>query len=440
MKIHELSNNKLEREYEVTIPAKQIAEEIENKASELAKTVRLDGFREGKVPVSLVKQRYKDSILQNLLDTLINQTSQNIISENKLRLACRPDVNISPFEKGKDLEYRVKFALLPEISEINYSQCGIEELICDIDVEDVERALIDLQKSKKTFEKAKDNIAAKEGDDIVIDYVGYIDKKEFEGGKANDYRLELGSNQLIYGFELGLIGLKSGDSTKLDLTFPKDYNIKNLAGKKVVFEVSIKEVLKATLPTLDDAFARQFGMSNLAELKKTMRSNLEKRYAQLSYSLMKKELLDLLDLTVQCDLPTSVVEKEFLSIVKQLSSPNQSNADLEKELKIKYQKIAERRVKLGFLLSKIAEQNALTITQEDIQSAIMNYAQSMPGQEKVVIDYFNSNPQAFENLKGPIIEDKAVKFVLSKTINTTKHLTTKKLLDLVKKNEEKAVL
>ena len=436
MQVKELSSSKSEKEFSVIIPAKEIETMIESKALEIAKEAKIDGFRAGKVPVSVIKKRYKENILSESLDFLINQTSQKIIEDNKLTLATRPNIQISSFVEGKDLEYKATFELYPEIPEIDYSKCGVTEFICDITEEEIIKTLNDLRKNKKELKPATGKSAAKEGDTILINFVGYIDNKEFPGGKADDYKLELGAGHFIPGFESGLVGSKAGEEVKLDLTFPKDYGSKDHAGKKVLFNVTIKEIMHTILPELNDEFAKSFGVQTLEELRKAVKTDLEKRYSNVTYGLTKKELLDVLDKEIKCNMPKTMVESELENLIKQLADPNhKEDKKIDETLKAKYQKIAERRVKLGLVLSETAKTNKLSITQDDIKGAIINYAQSMPGQEQMVIEYFTKNPQAVENLKGPIIEDKAVKFILSKTTNKPKHLSVEKLIDLVKNNE-----
>ena len=437
MQVKELSSSKSEKEYSVVIPAKEIEAAMEIKALEIAKEAKIDGFRAGKVPVSVIKKRYKENILSETLDGLINQTSQKIIEDNNLTLATRPNIQISSFVEGKDLEYKATFELYPEIPEVDYSKCGVTEFVCDIAEEEITKTLNDLRKNKKELTPATGKAAAKEGDTVVINFVGYIDDKEFPGGKADDYKLELGAGHFIPGFESGLVGSKAGEEVKLDLKFPKDYGSKDHAGKKVVFNVTVKEIMHTILPELTDEFAKSFGVQSLDDLKKAIKTDLEKRYSSVTYGLTKKELLDVLDKEINCEMPRTMVESELESLMKQLADPTQKEDEkLDEKLKAKYKKIAERRVKLGLVLSETAKINKLTITQDDIRGAIINYAQSMPGQEQMVIEYFTKNPQAVENLKGPIIEDKAVRFILSKTTNKPKHLSVEKLIDLVKKNEE----
>jgi len=437
MQVKELSSSKSEKEYSITIPAKEIETAIESKALEIAKEAKIDGFRTGKVPISIIKKRYKENILSETLDSFINQTSKKIIEDNKLTLATRPNIEISSFVEGKDLEYKATFELYPEIPEIEYDKLGVTEFICDITEEEVTKTLNDLRKNKKELKPTTNETIAKEGDTVLINFVGYIDDKEFPGGKADDYKLELGAGHFIPGFESGLVGSKAKEEVKLNLKFPKDYGSKDYADKKVVFNVMIKEVMHTVLPELNDEFAKLFGVQTLDELKKAIKADLEKRYSNLTYGLTKKELLDVLDKEISCDMPRTMVENELKSLIKQLTDPNHKEGDeVDDKLKAKFKKIAERRVKLGLVLSETAKINKLSITQDDIKSAIINYAQSMPGQEQMIIEYFTKNPQAVENLNGPIIEDKAVKFILSKITNNQKHLSVEKLIDLVKKSEE----
>lgn len=439
MQIQEISNNKLEREYLINIPAQNIAESIHGKALQMAETVQMDGFRTGKVPVDIIKQRYKEKLVQESIDEVINQTSQKIISENQLKLALRPNASITKFADDTGLEYKVKFELFPNVPAINHEKYSVTEFICDVSDADVEKVIGDLRKAKQQLNKADKKTVTAEGHVVVIDFTGTLNGEEFEGGKAEDHKLELGSGRFIPGFETGLLGLKAGDSTKLKLKFPKDYAATEFANKKVDFHVTIKEVHSASLPELNDEFAQSFSAKDMADLRLQIKAELQKRYSKVAFGFTKKELLDVLDKGISFDLPQTLVENELISLVRQITGQKLEDGVVDDAMRAKYSKIANRRVKLGFLLSETAQNNNLTITQDDMRNAVVNYAQSMPGKEKEVIEYFNKNPQAIEGLKGPVIEEKAVRYILTKTKNKPRHLTIEGLLELVKKSETEEV-
>lgn len=435
MEIKEIDSGKLEKNFQVHIPSQTITDKIHAKAVEEAKTAKMDGFRVGKVPVEVIKSKLKDGLTKTVIDELISEVSQKIIEENKLKLSTRPNANITNFDETKGMEYTVKFELYPEVPAVDPSEFTLTQVICEVSYDDVAKVIEDLRKSKQVPTKAADSVKAALGNVVTIDFVGFMDGKEFEGGKAEGHKLELGSKRFIAGFEDALVGTKAGDNKKVKLKFPKDYHAKDFADKDVEFDVTVKEVATLTLPELTDEFASGFMAKDMEDLKSQIKAELTKRYNKTAFTLVKKDVLDLLDKKVSFDLPAAMVENELNGLRKQISSQNGGQEILDKDTK-KFENIANRRVKLGFLLSDIAHANKLEITQSDLQEAILEYAKTAPGQETKIIEYFQKNPQAVDLLKGPIIEDKAIAYIISKAKTKDKKVTVEGLLELIKKAEE----
>lgn len=433
MEITELQGSKFERKFKVFVPMAALALEIDAKAAELAKTANIDGFRVGKVPLDVIKNKYKDSLADEVINKNINNTVAKLIKEHDLQIIGQPRAESLDFDATKGLDYVIILELQPTVPAVDPKKYSLTKIICEISDKDVDKVLENLQKSRHSLEDLGE-AAAKMGDVITMDFTGYMDGKEFDGGAAKDAKLELGSKRFIEGFESGLVGAKAGDKKKLKLKFPKDYHAKDFADKKVEFEVDVKAVAKMKLPELNDEFAAHFSASSLEDLKSKIKQELSKSHDSLAFNLVKKELLDILDKKINFDLPETMVENELSGLIKQIFG-DKVVEDAQKE---KYREIAKRRVKLGFVLSDIAKQNKLEITQEDVSNAVINYARSMPGREQQVVDYFSQNPQAVEMFKGAIIENKASNYMIDNAKLTEKKVSIDELLELVKKNEEES--
>lgn len=439
MEIKETEGKKLEKNFQVHIPIATLEEKVDLLATEQAKTAKMDGFRDGKVPVDVIKSKLKESLTKTALDETVNEVSRKIVIEHKLKIATKPSATITNFDENKGVEYTVRFELYPEVPALDPSKYTVTQYLCEVSDKDVDKVVEDLRKARRKPTKEDDKVKAALGHLLTIDFVGYLDGKEFDGGKAENARLELGAKQFIEGFEDGLVGCKAGDKKKLKLKFPAVYHAKDLAGKDVEFDVTVKEIATLELPELNEEFAAMFSAKDLQDLKSQLKEELTKRYNKVAFSLTKKEILDILDKEINFDLPEAMVNNELNGLMKQLGLEAKAEEVTDKDKK-KYEKIAERRVKLGFVLTEVAQANKLEITQPDLQNAIIDYARTMPGKETQVIEYFTKNPGAVDVLKGPIIEDKAVEFIVSMAKAKDKKVTIEALIDLVKKAEEESTI
>ena len=440
MQITETSTEGLKREFKVVVASQDIETRVNARLAEVAKTVRLPGFRPGKVPTAVVKQRYGDSLLGEVLEQTVNETSSQALSDRNLRPALQPKIEITSFEKGADLVYDMKLEILPEIETIDFSGVSIERLKPEIPDTELDEALKNLADRYRETEDVTDGSAAATGDTVVIDFVGSIDGEKFDGGAGTDFSLELGSGRFIPGFEDQLVGSKVGDHVAVKVPFPADYGVDTLAGKDAVFEVDLKG-LKRKLPSVvDEKLAETLGLENLEALRSAVREQMEREYAGVARQKLKRDLLDILSEKHDFAVPTGMVDLEFDSIWKQYEAERdrakasgaykEEEAKPDEETKDEYRKIAERRVRLGLVLAEVGRTNNIQVTQDEVNRAVMAQARNYPGQEKAVMDFYRNNPDAMGSLRAPIYEDKVVDFIVDLAQVTDKAVPPKELVAL----------
>lgn len=419
MQITETSANGLKREFKVVISADKLKDQVDNRLKELGERIKMPGFRPGKVPLQLLKQRYEKSVMGEVLERSVQEGSSQLMTERNLRPAGQPKVEIVKFETGEDLEFSVALEVIPDITPVDFKSLTLQRTVVDVPETEVEESLQRLAKRQRKAEPAADDHAAQSGDVAVIDFVGRVDGKEFEGGKAEDFHLELGSGMFIPGFEDQLIGIKKGDSRTVKVTFPAEYGNKELAGKPAEFEVKAKEIRTPKEAPLDDELAKAMGVDDLATLRKRVREQIERDYGMAARSRLKRGLLDLLADKHDFTLPESLVDAEFEAIWRQIEADIKADrldaedkGKSEDQLKSEYKDIAKRRVKLGLLLSEVGRANNIQVPNEDLTRAVINEARRFPGQEKQVIDYYQKSAEALNQLRAPIYEDKVIDFIL----------------------------
>lgn len=434
MKVSETKSKGLNKEYKAVIPAADFEKEVDAKIDQIAKTTKLPGFRPGKAPKAMLKQKYRASVLGEVLDEMLKNAADEIIKNNKLRPAVMPEINLTVFGDGKDIEFDVVVEVLPEIKLGDFSKITLEKLTAEVPAEEVEKAIRYVAESRKETAKVEEDRSTKKGDFAVIDFVGSVNGEEFKGGKGSNYPLELGSGSFIPGFEDQLIGKKAGDKVDVKVTFPENYHAKDLAGKDAVFAVEIKEIREPKPVVIDDEFAKSLGEKDLDSLRAKVVERIKADYEVASKMKLKRALLDVLDKEYNFEVPSKLVDAEYDGIVKQYEQAKkynqldeyEKNKD-EKDLLAEYKEIALRRVKLGLLLSEVGMAAKLTILPEDINKAIAAEAQKYPGQEKDVFDYYLKNKNAVEALKAPVFEEKIVEHVLSQVSLKEKTVTAEEL-------------
>ena len=436
MQVTETNTEGLKREYTVVVPAADFETKFVARLVQLGGTVSVPGFRPGKVPVSLLKSRYGDTVRGEILEQTVQDSWQKAISEQGLRPAMEPKIEIVKFEDGADLEYTLAVELLPDIEPVDFSTLSFERLVVKLSDEEIDKAVEQLAEQHVKYEPVKDDRAAADGDQVVIDFVGRVDGEEFAGGTANDFVLKLGAGTFVPGFEEQVVGAKAGAGVEVKVSMPDDYPSEVLRGKEVVFDVAVKEVREAQPTVVDDALATTMGAENLATLKATIRDQMEREYAQLCRQRLKRKLLDQLADSHEFPLPEGVVEQEFEVIWQQVSEAMEKDeldeddkGKSEDELRERYRSIAERRVRLGLLLAEVGRANNITVSQEDTNRAMHQEAGRFPGQEAKILEYFQNNPAAMQDVQAPIFEDKVVDFIIEMANITDRDIKAEDLLN-----------
>lgn len=419
MQITETSADGLKREYKVVIPAKDIEKKVESRLQELGRTLRLPGFRPGKVPMPLLKQRYGQSVMGEVLESTVTDSSHKALHERGLRPAMQPKVEVTSFGEGGDLEYKLAVELIPDFEPVDFATIEVERIVAAVDDAAVDDALQRIADSNRTSEPVTEERAAETGDIVVIDFDGSVDGEAKPGMKGEGHELELGSGQFIDTFESQLVGAKAGDHRTVTVTFPTEYHAAELAGREAVFEVDVKELRRPKRPELNDDFAKTLGFDDLGALKTAVSERIANEYGQVSRERLKRALLDRLAERHDFPVPASMVDLEFDAIWKRVDEERKAGRltgeDAEKseeQLRDEYRKIAERRVRLGLLLSEVGRRNNVQISQDEINRALIAEAQRYPGSERQVLEFFKNNPRAIDNLRAPLFEDKVIDYIL----------------------------
>ena len=439
MQVTQTKAEGLSREFEVAVPAAELLEKLGARIEEIRPQMRLKGFRPGKVPASHVKGMFGKSIMSEVVEGAIQEANQKAIEDADVRPASQPHPHLkSDMEQvldGKaDLEYHMHFDVMPEFEPIDVATLSVERPVCEIDESEVEEAIGKIAEQNTQYEARGDEDKAEDGDAVIIDFLGKIDGEPFEGGKAEQQAVVIGSNRFIPGFEEQLIGVKKDDETELNVTFPEEYASEDLAGKDAVFEVKVHEVREPKTPELDDEFAKGLGLEGIDQLREMVTGQLQAEHDSMSRQKAKRALLDELDKAHDFELPSGMVNAEFNQIWQQLQQEKQagrlSDEDAEKsdeDLEKEYREIAERRVRLGLVLAEIGRGQEIQITQEEVNAALIAEARRFPGQEQQVIEMFQKNPQMVDQLRAPIYEDKVVDHILETATVTDKAVSKEDL-------------
>ena len=426
MPITQTFSEGLKREFEVVITKKDINNLVDVKLNDLAKEASLPGFRPGKVPVSVVKSRFGKQILGEVVRESVDNATKETIEKNKLVPSSQPKVEITSFEEGEDLKAKLSVELMPEFEIPDLSMLKITKPVVEVGEKEIDESVEKIAKENVGTKTVKAKRPAKLEDTVVIDFLGKIDGVPFEGGEAKGHNLKLGSNSFIPGFEDGLVGSTVGKKVDVKVTFPKDYQAANLAGKDAVFETTINELKEDNDIVINDEFAKNLGMEDLASLKKAVSDQIVKQHDLASRDKSKRQILDLLANSISFELPETLEKAEYNSICKAMNpksksdeiennddkNDHQADEGMSDEEKADASEIAKRRVRLGLLLSEIGRKNNIKVEEEDTRNAMMSEIQKYPGQEKQVMDYFKNNPEAQQQLSGPIFEDKIIDFIL----------------------------
>lgn len=443
MQIVETSNEGLKRAYTVKIPAKDIAARIDGEVAKIAPQVRMPGFRPGKVPSNLVRKMHGPALHQEALNTTVREAMDQLLAKHKLRPAMQPEVSLGEgYEEGKDAELTVAIEVLPAITVPSFDGLALEKLVVEASEAEVDEQVARLASGAKSFTDAKKGKKAETGNQLIIDFVGKLDGVEFEGGKAEDAALEIGSGRFIPGFEEQLVGAKVGDEKTITVTFPADYPAENLKGKDATFDITVKAVKVAGETKIDDEFAKNLGLESLDQLKGLLRGQIEQELAGLTRTQMKRALLDQLAAGHDFDVPPSMVEAEFNQIWAQLQQEAQNEedpaaalAEIEAE-KEDYRGIAVRRVRLGLLLSEIGQANGVEVSAQEMQMLVAQAAQQYrPEDRQRFAEYISQDPLAAAQLRAPLFEDKVVDFLFDKAEVTERKVSREELQAAIEAEE-----
>ena len=432
MQIKELKAEGLSKTYAVTIPKEDLAIKLEAKIKEMQPQVSLKGFRPGKVPVAHIRKMFGQSIMKDVVEEEINESTQKAMNDNNIRPAGQPKIDLrangEAVTKGEaDLEYQLTVESIPDFDPVDPEKLKFTRLVHEAKDKDVDERLKELASSQKTYKKKAKTAKAKKDDAVLIDFVGTVDGVAFEGGTMDGHQLVLGSGSFIPGFEDQLIGAKAGDEIDVKVTFPDPYQSADLAGKDAVFATKVVEGQGAKDSEIDDEFAKKFGMEDAEALKTAVKEQYEAELSQQSRLRLKRAILDELDGKHKFELPAGMVEAEFSNIWQQVQAEKEAgNLDEEdakktdKALEKDYRKIAERRVRLGLVLAEMGQKHEIQITNEELQQAMIAEARQYPGQEQQVIEFYQKNPNAIAQLRAPIYEEKVVDLIVEKAKMTDK--------------------
>jgi trigger factor len=441
MQIVEKSGEGLSRVYGVTVPVSDLSERLEARIKEIAPTLNVKGFRPGKVPTAHVKRLYGKALMSEVVQQSLTESTQKVLDDNKLRPAGEPELkpegDIEAVMEGKaDLAYEITIDLMPEFEPIDAATLSLTKPVYAPTEKEVDEAVAELAQQNRTYEpRTGKTVKAKEGDQLVIDFIGRVDGDAFEGGTANDVELVLGSGQFIPGFEEQLVGAKPDSDVTVKVTFPENYNAAQLAGKAAEFETKVKEVRAPVDAPADDEFAKRLGLESLEKLKELVKGNLEEQYAGASRFKLKRALLDELDSKHDFPLPPKMVEAEFASIWQQVEQdkaagqlPAEDADKSDDQLQKEYRKIAERRVRLGLVLAEIGRANNVQVTEAELGEAIRREAMKYGAQAQQIFNLLRENANAQAQLRAPIFEDKVVDLIVSKAKVKDKKVSKEDLL------------
>ena len=446
MQVTETSTEGLKRELKIVVPATELASRLDTYLADLRGKVQIKGFRPGKVPVAHLKKMYGKSAMAEIVNTVIGETTSKAIEERNEKSAMQPQIDLKDDEAEKvldgaaDLAFEMKYEVLPAFEIQPVDGISIERPIADVSDEEVKERLDQIGEGARTYESRAEGAEAAEGDRLTISYLGKLDGEPFEGGADDRAFIFLGQKRFIPGFEEQLVGAKAGDKKTIEVTFPEEYPAPNLAGKLATFDIEVFDVAAPAELKLDDDWAKTLGMDSLEALTNVVRDQIQSQYGAQTRQKVKRQLLDALDKQYSFELPPTLVEQEFEIIWRQVMAEMERTGKTfededttEEKAREEYTKIAQRRVRLGLVLSKIGEENKIQVTEQELQRALIERARQFPGQERQVFEYYRKDPNALASLQAPVFEEKVVDHLLT-TVKVEDKTVSKD--ELFKEDEE----
>jgi trigger factor len=437
MQVTETLNEGLRRGYRIVLPASELEETVNGKLAEAQPTVEMKGFRKGKVPMALLKKQFGQRLLGEAMQETIDGAMSKHFNDSGDRPAQQPDVKMTneDWKEGDDVEVEMSYEALPTIPDVDFKAIDLDKLVAKADEAAVDEALANLAENAQDFKDRKKTAKAKDGDQIVFDFLGKVDGEAFDGGASEDYPLVLGSNSFIPGFEEQLVGVKTGAEKDVVVTFPEEYGAAHLAGKEAVFSCTVKAVKEPVPAEINDELATKFGAEDLAGLKVQIAERIEAEYAGAARAVMKRALLDALDEKVKFELPPSMVETEAGQIAHQLwheENPEVQGHDHDPvETTQEHRDLAERRVRLGLLLAEMGQRAEVQVSDAEMQQAVMAQARQYPGEERQFMEFVQSNEQMQQQMRAPIFEDKVVDYAFELANVTEKEVSKDELEKIV---------
>ncbi len=441
MQITATNTEGLRREFSVVIPASELDTRLTERLTAMKGEVQIKGFRPGKVPVSYLRRLVGRQEMATIVQSMLSEVARNTLAERNEKAVTQPDYKLPEDETlsekvltgNADLNYTMTYEVMPKVDLTDFKKIEVERPTLAVADADVDEQLTQLAEGARAF-ATKSGVAEK-GDRLTISYVGKIDGEPFAGGSDDNAVLTIGDGRFIPGFDDQLVGSASGDAKTITVTFPADYPAKNLAGKEATFDVTVKALASADPVAIDDQLAERLGLANLEALRDTVRDQLKQQYSLAVSQKVKRNLLDILDKQHDFTLPPALVEQEFDTIWRQVTDDLARNGKTfadenttEEAARADYRKIAERRVRLGLVLSEIGDRNGIQVTDEETQRALAAHMRQFPGQEQVLVDYYRRNPEALAGLRAPIFEQKVVDYILELAKVTDKTVTKEELL------------
>ncbi len=434
MQVTETLTEGLKRGFTVVVPGSDLSEKREKRLAELSKTMQMPGFRPGKVPLSMVRKRFGDAVAAEVMEASVNEATERMINDRSLRPAVQPKVEVVRAEPDSDLEFTVELEVLPEVTIPDLKAISLTRPKAPVTEAEIDEAIARFAEQRAETEVVTEDRPAATGDILTVDFLGKRDGVPFEGGAGTDTDIELGGSGFIPGFAEQMEGMKAGETKVITVTFPEQYHAAELAGKEATFDITAKALKRRVAPVIDDAFAEANGFENLTEFRKFFADRLEQSRAGASRLKVKRALLDKLAEQADFPAPASLVDAEFAEIWRQVEAEKQAGrldeedaGKDEETLRADYRAIAERRVRLGLLVAEIGRTNNVQITEQDMRRAMIAEMQQFPGQEKMIMEFYQKNPRALDRLRGPIFEDKVVDYALELATVTDEEVSAEAL-------------
>lgn len=438
MQVTETLSESLKRGFTIVIKETQLAEKRDARLAEMGHQMNIPGFRPGKVPLPVVKQRYGETVQNEVLNDAVSDAIKNTLEERGLRAAAQPQITVKEgYKEGDDLEFSFEVELIPDFEVPDFKGINLTRLKAQASDEAITKALESIAERQRDFKDIEEKRPAANGDILVVDFVGKVDGVAFDGGTADDVNVEIGGSGFIPGFAEQIEGMTPGEEKQITVTFPENYQAPNLAGKEATFDIKAKGLKEAVTPEINEEFATKIGLESLDNLKTLISKQIVSEYDQMSHMRLKRDVLDALAEKVTFEIPAGLLNAEFDQIWQRIESDRQADrldeedkAKDEETLKSDYRKIAERRVRLGLLLVEIGRLNSIAVTDEELTQAMRSEAMRYPGKEKEVIEFFQKNPQAIDSLRGPIYENKVIDYILELANIEDKEISAEELAEM----------